>query len=255
MQPRGFFRPKTKPAREAAAVPTSAPAAHQPRSDLAVAGNGAQGLQQLQSPAKPQSALANRMVRHRVHREVNGAALAAEVRKPATAVAPAPMRPEAQPYVPQSLAAAMPSSQPPQAVAIPQVRTAPPPAPPMARPPLAPQPNGNGRASPPQAQPQANANTSVRSVAEVFARAAPPPQPAPTAPPSLNGGTTPPALPRTPPPVRAAPQVPDYSSLPPGVAASLARLAGVRPPGEAQQSAAEPASTEIAALPAETAGS
>ena len=255
MQPRGFFRPKTKAKKDIAALPAPVPA---PLSDAPPA--------PLPAAGKTPSALVNRTVRHRHQREANGAALAAEFRKP-TAPVPVP-RPDVQ-VAAARIAKAMLSSPPLPVIAVPQVRTAPPSVP-RSRPPMPPQ-SSNGL-GPLQSQ---SPSPAPGPLTDALARAVGPPpvQPPPLRhamppppPPQAIGAMGPPALPRSGPPQNGAQNtaqngtMPDYSSLPPGVAASLARLAGVHRPAEvprelAPGADANPAAAVAAAAQSKIAGS
>jgi diguanylate cyclase (GGDEF)-like protein len=252
MQPRGFFRPKTQSARDAA-VASDTPS---------VKKNGTATPAIAALPSPPQSGeeskahvLANTTVRHR-HKPSPAQALEAEVKK---AVALAPPRPEnTMPPM------AMPKSAQPVSVpssangsARPQAMM-PPNAIPMPKTQIEARANGarpNAFSASPfpgpvsqQTAPPHQAASSVTQppaiahpLAEALARAMPPAAPAlvtsngngsyprtlPADPVTgwPNGTTAPPPLPSALPP----PQItPDLSSLPPGVAASLARLAGVK---------------------------
>jgi hypothetical protein len=197
---------------------------------------GSQALEN--AVAKRQSALTSRTVRHRSHRELNGAAPAAS-----GAASPGP-RPEPLP-VAQAAAQGAPPVQPPsgapplQTIAAPPVRTGPPSLP-ASRPP-APHP-GNGFAP---AQPT---HSGASNGAGVSLPAQVPPSPATQPPPmqpqarqasyAAPTGSSPLGAPRPPPVPQGS--MPDLSSLPPGVAASLARLAGAQmPPSGGPKSAGQ----------------
>ena len=95
-------------------------------------------------------------------------------------------------------------------------------------------PNGASR-PPPAPHPQQVAGGGVSALSEALARAVPrppvhaplpPPQDVPTMRPAMQAPALPPPLQQVAPPTPAV--APDFSNLPPGVAASLARLAGVK---------------------------
>lgn len=119
----------------------------------------------------------------------------------------------------------------------------PPPAPGFASPPPSPAPvYGLASSDRPPLQPQSNGVHYNGAIGHGSANGTgpPPPPPLPMAAPITSmpqAGNA--VAPRTAPPM----PMPDFSSLPPGVAASLARLAGVRSPGEIRRE--EPSSTSV----------
>ena len=261
MQPRGFFRPKTLSTRDVTA------AGYKPWARKIAVGKPAVTAPALSSQPPSQSSedskahvLANTTVRHR-QKPTPAQALAAEVKKPA-GLAP----PKSENTLPPM---AMPKGASPASVSVSgkpsQAPRAPIPVPSQtaifpanspgdtsghgARPSpfqgsafqgSAFQRNALPPAPPPQAAmaPMQQANI-VRPLADALSRALPPTAPpngngtqgrgASGAPPTgwPNGTAAPPPLPGAAPPPLITP---DLSSLPPGVAASLARLAGVKPP-------------------------
>ena len=263
MQPRGFFRPKTQSARDAAIASDTPSAKKNGTAKPAIAVQPAQGQTQTQTPAQSSQeskahVLANTTVRHR-HKPSPAQALEAEVKKP---VSLAPARAEnTMPPI------AMPKSVPPVSVpnsgngntrlptsmpmmshnAIPLSKTQMETTANGARPnafPASPFPGPVPQQTAPRQQaasPVAQPLNMVRPLADALSRAMPPGVPAVvpsngngprtlTADPVTgwpNATTAPPPLPTALPPQQMQP---DLSSLPPGVAASLARLAGVKSP-------------------------
>ncbi len=262
MQPRGFFRPKTQSTRDTAIASDMA--------SVKKNGTGKPTIAATQSPAQSGEVskahvLANTTVRHR-HRPTPGQALEAEVKKAAT-LAPARAENTMPPIAMQKSVLPVSvsnfgngSTRPPTSMPM-MSQNAIPPAPTQmqttgngarpsafaARPFLGPVPGQTApshQAASPVTQPPPNM---VRPLADALARAMPPvaPMVAPTVVTSNGNGPYPSSLnsdPATgwpngttaPPPLPAAHQsrqiTPDLSSLPPGVAASLARLAGVKSP-------------------------
>ena len=260
LQPRGFFRPKVngrKPETAATPSPVSNPAIGA-RTEMAVNGAAPPPDSAKKSGAKGH-ALTNRTLRHRQNKSNAAAALAAEVKKPASLSPPSksdvvmpPMTIPAAAFAPSAQPApvTMPKSQP--LPPPPAARTGPPPpasaaaariaaltsAPPVhsapapAAPPVKPPHYNNGGAP----------MNSGSNFSERLARAIPPSPPPVTQPAHQPG---PPPLSRPPPaagppPPAVAVAAPDFSNLPPGVAASLARLAGARGPVDGAKTA-EPA--------------
>jgi diguanylate cyclase (GGDEF)-like protein len=246
MQPRGFFRPKAKVAKSETAVAEKSEgigaaqtpphqAAQQSALKDAVTSGGPAKKSPSAADSKTQALPSRAVVRQRPKPQAPAdPAKSAQLAPPSAADVPMPMPP-----MPASFTA--PAVKPAAGVAAKAVngingagpRTAPPPspaafgAPPQMRtqppqPPLQPVPPATGVPS------QANL---VKPLAEALARVVVPPaaQPPPVrtldpaAVPSAAGNGAPPPLPPT---SKPAAFTPDFSSLPPGVAASLARLAG-----------------------------
>jgi diguanylate cyclase (GGDEF)-like protein len=242
---------------------------------------GARAPDQLETDGKS-VALTKAHVRHRHVRPNGAAALEAVVNKPAPALAlgqsdvppsgrPTNGAPLMQPPQPLPLnpspPAGPPPSAPPQQQMSTQVPKPAPPMPPRQGPPSAPPPLAGQmpRTSPPPAsfegQQARQAQGLIKPLAEALARSMPPAQQPSASPPPLaqvrrdmvmrtnsngNGAApvSPAAVPRTAPPL-----APDFSSLPPGVAASLARLAGVPLPNDAAKEAEAAVKTDPSALP------
>ena len=231
MQPRGFFRPKTLSTRDAAAVSDSPSVKKNGTGKPTIAVPHSSPLSGGESKAH---VLANTTVRHR-HKPSPAQAFEAEVKKAATL---APVR--AENTMP---AIAMPKIVPSVSVPNPGNVSTRAPGPALQH------------AAPPQqssAIPVSQPPNMVRPLADALARAMPPGVPlvAPTGVPNNGNGAFPRTLtadpasggwpngPTAPPPLPAKLPLqqmrPDLSSLPPGVAASLARLAGVKSPAAAK---------------------
>ena len=265
MQPRGFFRPKTQSARDAAIASATPSAKKNGTVKPAIAVQPPRGQTQTPAQSSQESkahVLANTTVRHR-HKPSPAQALEAEVNKPGSL---APARAE-NTMPPIEMVKSMPpvsvpnsgngNTRPPTAMPMMSQNAIPPsktqmeasangarPKPFPASPFPAPVPQ---QTAPPQqaASPVTQPPNMARPLADALARAMPPgvPMAASNVVPSNgnyprtltgdpatgwpNGTTAPPPLPTTLPPQQMQP---DLSSLPPGVAASLARLAGVKSP-------------------------
>ncbi len=267
LQPRGFFRPKAKVKKpEPALAPAlAAIPASVARADMAANGAAApaSGLSDnAQKTAAKVHALTNRTVRHRHVKNGAAAALEAQINKPAAISAPTkndivmpPVTIPAAAFVARVPAAPAPKPVPAQQQSTPAMRFQPQPTPPSAAQRIAavtaPPPVQTIPTAPP-AIPQglgkgASPMNGGSNFSERLARPMPPSPPQATQLTTQQSGPPPltrPPLPLSaPPPVApaAAPQTaPDFSNLPPGVAASLARLAGVRAPDAAKT--AEPVS-------------
>ena len=270
LQPRGFFRPKAKikkaPEPEIAAK-TATMAAAALRGELPVNGAAASTPALSENAQKTSArvhALTSRTVRHRHVKNGAAAALEAEVKKPAAIAAPSKadiaMTPVTMPA--PAFAARPPSAAIPMPAPMPQVppaRIAAVTAPPMTTQPASSPPVSHSQAphaalSPapplfptqaPPAVPQSRSNgvqmNGASNFSDRLARAMPPPAAQPPSPPQQH--MSPPPLTRPPAPPPMAQPAPDFSNLPPGVAASLARLAGVSLPDNPAKPT-EPASTD-----------
>jgi diguanylate cyclase (GGDEF)-like protein len=237
LQPRGFFRPKVKAKKVETAAAASMGAASAAEANMATAVQN-----------KPHALPARSVVRPRQK------SAAATVPPAPVAIAPPMQRDVALPFTPPQPAAkpampAIPSQRLQQATAgsppAQRQQTQQPMQPPAMRPVMAPPAvngpaqNGNNGQSQPQhmqtPQPMAQAGPARPPLAEALARAIAAPPSLPAAP--QQAAMPPPALANGPSPVTAPP---DFSKLPPGVAASLARLAaGPRVPEVAGNGLAE----------------
>lgn len=288
LQPRGFFRPKTKSVSKQITK-------KQTRALAAPGKNGAQDQRATTgtpatagSPSKPAALPSGSVVRHR-----HKAAALSGASKPVNGVAPAtvaalngalnggmkpaldvPLRqadPVTVPPTSPSLPAAGPLTQPPKPQtqgrpSLPKVADALPTVPPGSKQSQAPQMNGtpaslSRQRLSPERTPEEQRKNIVSPLADALVRAstAPPPQPQPPAPPSpapapLRSDTPTIVPPKAPPPLppngasfpaQSATQ-PDFSTLPPSIAASLARLAGTPLPGDRTSGSAPKTSQDSA---------